>query len=143
MAKTLDDYKLEKRSLEIKITDRIAKNKKILEEIARLEVAYNKMGRIKRDNPDNADKVKTKTKISNVAGNVEWKGEYRDLFDDTMKCMTTPAAKKFFNSIDAMQDEIGKALDKKRGEYNTGSSILNGLNKAWNNVMGIIRNWVN
>ncbi|MBE5872845.1 MAG: DUF5082 domain-containing protein [Lachnospiraceae bacterium] len=143
MAKSLDDYKSEKKSLENQISSRKSKNARISREIARLEDAYNKMGKIKRNNDNNADKVRDNTKLNKVAGNVEWRGKYKDQFDNAMKDRATPAAKDFFDSIDAMQDEIGRALDKKRGEYNTGSSILNGLNKAWNNVSGIIRNWVN
>ena len=143
MAKSLDDYKSEKRSLEIQISNRRSQNARISGEISRLQAAYDKMGKIKRDNLDNADKVKDNTKLNKVAGNVQWRGKYKDQFDNAMKDRATPAAKDFFDSIDAMQDEIGRALDRKRGEYNTGSSILNGLNRAWNNVAGIIRNWVN
>lgn len=143
MSKSLDDYKSEKRKLEIRISNRRKQNAKISREISRLQAAYEKMGRIKRENFDNANKVKDNTKLNKVAGNVQWRGKYKDQFDNAIKDRATPAAKDFFNSIDAMQDEIGRALDKKRGEYNTGSSILNGLNRAWNNVSGIIRNWVN
>lgn len=143
MAKSLDDYKSEKRSLEIQISNRRTQNARISEEISRLQVAYDKMGKIKRDNAENADKVRDNTKLNKVAGNVQWRGKYKDQFDNAMKDRATSAAKDFFDSIDAMQDEIGRALDRKRGEYDTGSSILNGLNRAWNNVAGIIRNWVN
>lgn len=143
MAKTLDDYRSEKRRLEIQIANRRRQNERISGEIARLESAYKKMGKIKRDNADNADKVRDNSKLNKVAGNVEWRGKYKDQFDNAMKDRVTPSAKDFFNSIDDMQDEIGRALDRKRGEYNTGSSILNGLNRAWNNVSGIIRNWFN
>ena len=143
MAKTLDDYKAEKRSLEIQIANRKKQNERISGEISRLETAYNKMGKIKRDNAYNADKVRDNTKLNKVAGDVEWRGNYKDQFDKTMKDRATPAAKEFFDSIDDMHDEIGKALDRKRGEYDTGFSILNGLNRSWNNVTGIIRNWFN
>lgn len=143
MAKTLDDYRSEKRRLEIQISNQRSKNARISGEIARLESAYKKMGKIKRDNADNADKVRDNSKLNKVAGNVEWRGKYKDQFDNAMKDRVAPSAKDFFNSIDEMQDEIGRALDRKRGEYNTGSSILNGLNRAWNNVSGIIRNWFN
>lgn len=143
MAKTLDDYKWEKRNLEAQISSQKAKNKRIAGEIKRLETAYNKLGDIKRNNYNNADKVRNSIKLSKVANNVEWRGKYKDQFDNAIKDRATPAAKDFFNSIDDMQDEVGRALSRKRGEWNTGSSILNGLNRAWNNVSGIIRNWVN
>lgn len=143
MAKSLDDYKAEQKQLESKISKQKSQNAKIKKEISRLEEAYNKMGKIKRDNPENADKVRANIKLNKVAGNVEWRGKYKDQFDNAIKDRATPAAKDFFNSIDAMQDEIGRELDKKRSEYDTGSSLLNYLNKAWNTVSGIIRNWIN
>ncbi len=143
MAKSLEDYKSEKRSLERQIANRRNQNARISGEIRRLEAAYDKMGKIKRSNYDNADKVRDNTKLDKVAGNVKWRGKYKDQFDNAMKDRATPAAKDFFNSIDEIQDEIGRALDRKRGEYNTGSSILNGLNRAWNDVSGIVRNWFN
>ena len=143
MAKSLEDYRLEKRRLEIRISNQKSRNARISGEISRLQAAYDKLGRIKRTNADNAEKVREKTKLNKVAGNVQWRGKYKDQFDNAMKDRATPAAKEFFYSIDDMQDEIGRALDKKRGEYNTGSYILNGLNRAWNDVTGIIRNWFN
>ena len=143
MAKSLEDYKSEKRSLERQIANRRNQNARISGEIRRLEAAYDKMGKIKRSNYDNADKVRDNTKLDKVAGNVKWRGKYKDQFDNAMKDRATPTAKDFFNSIDEIQDEIGRALDRKRGEYNTGSSILNGLNRAWNDVSGIVRNWFN
>lgn len=143
MAKTLDDYKLEKRNLEAQISSQKAKNKIIGEEIRRLETAYNKLGNIKRNNENNADKVRDNTTLGKVADNVEWRGKYKDQFDNAMKDRATPSAKEFFNSIDDIHDEIGRALSRKRGELETGSIILNSLNRTWNNVVGIIRNWVN
>lgn len=143
MAKTLDDYKLEKRNLEAQISSQKAKNKIIGEEIRRLETAYNKLGNIKRNNENNADKVRDNTTLGKVADNVEWRGKYKDQFDNAMKDRATPSAKEFFNSIDDIHDEIGRALSRKRGELETGSIILNRLNRTWNNVVGIIRNWVN
>lgn len=143
MDKTLDDYKAEKRDLEGQISSRTAANERIAGEISRLERAYNKLGDIKRNNLYNADKVRANTKLDKVADNVEWRGKYKDLFDNAMKDGATPAAGDFFDSIDAIHDEIGSALSSKRGEYDTGSSILNALNRAWNNVAGIIRNWFN
>lgn len=143
MEKTLDDYKWEKRNLESQISSRRARNNVIAGQISRLETAYNKLGNIKRHNPDNADKVRDNTKLNKVANDVEWRGKYKDQFDNAMKDRASPSAKDFFDSIDEMQDEIGRALSSKRGEYDTGSAILNGLNRAWNNVSGIIRNWLN
>lgn len=143
MAKTLDDYRWEKSSLEEKIRARKSKNAIISSEISRLETAYNKLGNIKHHNLYNADKVRDDTKLKKVAKDVAWRGKYKDQFDNAMKDRATPAAKDFFESIDEMHDEIGRALDAKRGEYKTGSIVLDGLNKAWNNVAGIIRNWVN
>ena len=143
MAKSLDDYKTEQKSLQRKISSRKEKNKKLSGEIERLKDAYEKLGKIKRKNTENADLVRDKTKLNKVAKNVAWRGEYKDRFDYSMKYCATPAAKDFFDSIDDMQDEIGKALDRKQAEYDYGIGILNGLNKAWEAVTGTIRNWVN
>lgn len=143
MAKTLDDYKSEQISLENQISSRRARNERIAGEVRRLETAYNALGDIKRNNINNADKVRDNTKLKKVADNVEWRGKYKDQFDNAMKDRATPSAKDFFDSIDDIHDEIGRALSSKRGEYDTGFSILNDLNRAWNNVTGIIRDWVN
>lgn len=143
MAKTLDDYKREQRDLERKIATRKSNNARISGEIKRLEAAYKKLGNIKSHNADNADKVRNDAKLNKVAGGVEWKGDSKNLFDDVMTYNVLPAAKDFYKSIDDIHDEIGRALDRKRGEYDTGIGILNGLNRSWNNVVGIIRNWVN
>lgn len=143
MAKSVDDYKAEQRRLENKIYNQKRHNEKIAREIARLEDAYNKLGKIKRDNTYNADLVRDKTNLKQVAGNVKWKGNHKNQFDYEMKWVTTSAAKDFFNSIDEMQDEIGRALAKKRGEHDYGVGILNGLNRAWNSVVMTIRNWTN
>ena len=143
MAKTLADYKAELKELERKITARREKNNKLAGEISRLETAYNKMGQIKRHNDNNADKVRDDTKLKKVAKDVEWKGKLKDQFDAVMDDSAPPAASDFFNSIDEMHDEIGRALSNKRSEYDTGSSILNGLNRSWNAVSSTIRNWIN
>lgn len=143
MAYTLDYYKNKKRQTENQIRDRRAQNARIQQEITQLENAYNKLGKIKRTNANNANAVRDNAKLSKVAGNVQWRGKSKKQFDDVMKNQVPSAAREFFNSIDAMQDEVGRALDRKRGEYDTGSQILNGLNRTLNNLAGIIRNWVN
>ncbi len=143
MEKTLDDYKREKRSLENQIAYRKKKNQNISAQIERLEKAYEKVGKIKRDNYNNADKVRDNSKLKNVACNVQWRGKYKNQFDMSVEDFVYPASKDFFDSIDAIHDEIGKALANKRSEYDTGSAILNGLNKAWNSVSSTIRNWFN
>lgn len=143
MAYSLDYYKYQKRQTENQIRDRRQKNAVIQQEITQLQNAYNKLGKIKRDNANNALLVKNNSKVDKVAGNVQWRGNSKKQFDNVMKNQVSNAAKEFYGSIDAMQDEIGRALDRKRGEYDTGSQILNGLNRTWNNLSGIIRNWVN
>lgn len=95
MAKTLDDYKWEKRNLESQISSRRAKNDRIAGEIRRLETAYNKLGDIKRNNYNNADKVRDNTKLNKVANDVQWRGKYKDQFDNAMKDRATPSAKDF------------------------------------------------
>lgn len=143
MGHTLEYYKSQKLRTEIQIRDRQNSNARIQQEIKQLENAYNKLGRIKRSNQQNAQSVKDNAKLAKVAGNVQWRGNSKKQFDDVMKNQVTSASREFFNSIDAMHDEVGRALDRKRGEYDTGSLILNGLNRTLNNLTGIIRNWVN
>ena len=143
MAKNLDDYKAERKSLEYKISTQKSKNKSILKDVEVLEKAYDDLGKIKSENPSNADLVRDKTQLKKVAGDVAWRGWYKDMFDYDMKNSATPAAKDFYKSIDKIHDEIGKALDKKRKEYSTGIGIVDGLNRLLININGTIRNWTN
>lgn len=143
MAYSLDYYKNQKRITENQIRDRRSKNQRILGEINQLQTAYNKLGNIKRNNAQNAQLIKDKAKLDKVAGSAQWRGNSKKQFDNVMNSQVKQAAKDFYSSIDAMQDEVGRALDRKRGEYDTGSQILNGLNRTLNNLAGIIRNWVN
>lgn len=143
MAHTLNYYKSRQRYISAQISSRKAKNAKIQRDIRELESAYEQLGKIKRSNLQNAQTVRDQAKLSKVAGDVEWRGNYKKQFDSIMNDRVSRAARDFYNSIDAMQDEVGRALDRKRGEYDSGSLILNGLNKTLNNITGIIRNWVN
>lgn len=140
MEKTLEDYELEKSNLEKKISSRKAKNARISREIERLEIAYNKIKKIK---DGNAVVVKSEAKLNKVAGNVAWRGYSKNQFDSRMEDMVSPAAVEFYKSIDNILDEIGRALAKKRGEYDTGFSLFNELNKRFNEVVGTINNWFN
>lgn len=143
MAKQLSYYQQRRTALEKQIRSIKKKNQKISAEIDRLEEAYNKLGKIKRDNEHNADKVRDMTKLKKVAGDVKWRGKNKNDFDDIMDDKASPAAKDFFRSIDEMHDEVGKALYKKKGELQSGSTTLNVLNKTYQNVKGIIKNWTN
>lgn len=143
MAYTLEYYKSRQRAVSAQIAARKSSNARIEQDIRALETAYNQLGKIKRSNASNAQEVKDNAKLSKVAGNVQWRGNSKKKFDSVMNDRVSNSARDFYNSIDAMQDEVGRALDRKRGEYDSGSSILNGLNKTFNNIAGIIRNWVN
>lgn len=143
MAHKKEYYEKEKRKLEKQIREIKGKNNKVLSEVRELEKAYNKLGRIKRSNANNAALVKTNSSLSKVAGNVKWKGKAKEKFDKYMKSDVSSAANKFYQSIDRMHDEVGRALDRKRGELNTGVGGLDILNKKLNKVMGFIRNLTN
>ena len=143
MANTLDQYQRQRRQTENQIRERTSKNEALKREIDRLQKAYDQMGNIKKNNDVNASLVKSRAKGSYVAGNVAWRGQSKKEFDNIMKDQVEKEAKKFYKSIDDMQDEIGSALSRKKGEFNTGNSILNGLVKTWNYVNGVIRNWTN
>lgn len=143
MEYTLDYYKNKRWQTERQINDQKSKNASIQQQIEQLEAAYDQLGNIKRFNQQNAQAVIDKAKLSKVADGVEWRGDFKKQFDSVMNNQVSQAARDFYNSIDEIHDEIGTALDRKRGEYDTGSQILNGLNRSWNYFTGIIRNWVN
>lgn len=143
MAYTLEYYKSRRRYVSAQIAARKFSNARIEQDIRALENAYNQLGKIKRSNAQNAQSVKDNAKLSKIAGDVQWRGHSKKEFDSVIKDQVSGSARDFYSSIDAMQDEVGRALDRKRGEYDSGSLILNGLNKTLNNITGIIRNWVN
>lgn len=140
MEKTLEDYELERGNLEVQIASRKSKNALIAVQVDQLQTAYNKMKKIK---DGNASVVKSDAKLDKVAGKVEWRGYSKNQFDSKMKDMVSPAAREFHRSIDGILDEIGTALAKKRGEYDTGFSLFNDLNKRFNEVVSTINNWFN
>lgn len=143
MAYTLEYYKRKKIKVENEIRNIRSKNQNTMQEIERLKEAYDKLGKIKRYNEQSAQQVREKSTLSNIAGDVQWRGRSKKQFDGTVKSDIKREAKTFYNSIDDIQDEIGRALDQKRGELNSGSITLNSLNKLNYKIYGIIRNWIN
>lgn len=143
MAYSLDDYKRFLRNKKNEIVNRREKNKKIKQEIDRLQKAYDDLMDIKRQSYPDAEYIKGQVKVNKLAPNVQWRGKAKNDFDKIVNNSAKDAAKSFFNSIDDMLDDVGTALYRKRGEYDTGISILNGLNSSKQWLEGIIRNWVN
>lgn len=143
MAYTLEYYKRKKIKVENEIRNIRSKNQNTMQEIERLKEAYDILGKIKRYNEQSAQQVREKSTLSNIAGDVQWRGRSKKQFDGTVKSDIKREAKTFYNSIDDIQDEIGRALDQKRGELNSGSITLNSLNKLNYKIYGIIRNWIN
>lgn len=143
MEQNIDYYKYQRKQVQNRINDREARNAAIQRDIERLEAAYNKMSNIKRNNAQNALLVKSRSKLSYVAGNVKWRGKSKADFDNIMNRQVSNAAQAFYKSIDQMLDEIGTALYRKKSEYDTGCAALNTLIKSWNYFNGVIRNWTN
>ena len=143
MAYTLEYYKRKKIKVENEIRNIRSKNQNTMQEIERLKEAYDKLGKIKRYNEQNAQQVLEKAKYSNLISDAQWRGRSKKEFKSETKNGVSKSARKFYNSIDDVQDEIGRALDQKRGELNSGSITLNSLNKLNNKIYGIIRNWTN
>ena len=140
---SLDYYKSRKRQTEREINSRRAQNQRIQNEIDELEAAYRKLGAIKRTNYNNADSVRDSSKASKITNNVQWRGKTKNQFDDFLNNQLKNAGKSFYDSIDKMQDEIGTAIANKKGQLSTGIGILDKLNKTWNWLGGVIRNWTN
>lgn len=143
MAYTLDYYKRQLRAKNTEIANRKAKNRKIKQEVDRLQRAYDKLMAVKRRNTPDAEFIKQQVKVDKLAPNVKWRGKYKNDFDNLVKNDAKDAAKEFFDSIDKMLDQVGKELYKKKGSYDTGIASLNALNKGKNWLEGVIRNWVN
>ncbi len=143
MAYTLDYYKRQLRAKNTEIANRKAKNKKIKQEVDRLQRAYDKLMAVKRRNTPDAEFIKQQVKVDKLAPNVKWRGKYKNDFDNLVKNDAKDAAKEFFDSIDKMLDQVSKELYKKKGSYDTGIAALNALNRGKNWLEGVIRNWVN
>lgn len=141
MAYTLDYYKNWLQNTIAEINERKRKNSQILEDVELLERAYNTIGNLKRYNSVNAKDVqKNATK---VASNVAWRSKAKNDFDGILDDSVKSAAKEFYNSIDDMHDELSQAIAQKRGELDSGSFIINSLNKSKEWIEGVIRGWVN
>ena len=143
MQYSLDYYKRRKRITQNQIIERKQINKNLQNQIDELQAAYDKLGRIKKSNTYNADWVRNNSKKSKSAPNVQWRGKSKDKFDDIIDDNVKSCAKKFYQSIDDMQDEIGREIAKKKGEKQSGIAVLDGLNKTLNWLGGVIKNWTN
>lgn len=143
MGWTLDDYKRQLRQKQWEADNRRRTNQRIKNEVDALQRAYNEIGKIKRDYNDNAARVKKDASLKYVAPSVAWRGSMKNSFDNAMKGRVERGAKNFYDSIDRVHDQIGTALARKKGEYDTGVGILNGLNRSVSWLQGVIRNWVN
>lgn len=143
MAVTLDSLQSQLSNLVNDIHYRRQKNNTLRAEINELQKAYDKIGNIKKNNQNNANRIKNEVKLSKIAGGVAWKGQAKKEFDNIINNEVKNAANEFYNSIDRIQDEIGRILRQKKGEYDTGVGALNWLNRSYNNVYWQIRNWVN
>ena len=143
MQYSLDYYKRRKRITQNQIIERKQINKNLQNQIDEFQAAYDKLGRIKKSNTYNADWVRNNSKKSKIAPNVQWRGKSKDKFDDIIDDNVKSCAKKFYQSIDDMQDEIGREIAKKKGEKQSGIAVLDGLNKTLNWLGGVIKNWTN
>lgn len=143
MAYSLSDYKRMLRNKKAEITNRKNKNQKLSKEIERLEEAYDKLKKIKKDYSPSASSVRSQVKIDKLAPDVAWRGKSKNKFDSYIKDDAKDAAKSFYKSIDTMLDQVSTKLSEKRGSYDTGIGILNSLNKSRTWLEGVIRNWVN
>lgn len=143
MAYDLDYYKCQLHYKRQKSENQRKKNKQIRDEINSLEWAYRRLGNIKRDGSFSAAGVKNDSKLKYIAPNVQWRGNAKNKFDKKIKGDVKKAANDFYKSIDQMQDEVGRALAKKRGELDSGSWLVNSLNKSIQWLESTIRNWTN
>ncbi len=140
MAYSLDYYKKQEKKVMAQIQREKKSNKKLDDEIDELQRAYDKLGKIKRNH---AQSVKDMAKLDKIAGDAKWRGHEKNKFDDTVNDHVKKDAKRFYESIDAIQDEIGKAIDKKKGQKYNKLGVISNLNKTLINIRGSIRNLFN
>lgn len=140
---TLDLLKSKLSNLDDAISYRRQKNYALQVEICELQKAYDKLGNIKKNNSNNANRIRKEVKRDQIAKDVAWKGESKKEFDDILNDDVKKAANEFYDSIDRMQDEVGKVIGKKKGEYDTGLGVLNSLNTVFNDISWQIRTWGN
>ncbi len=143
MAYDLDYYKRQLRYKRQEIEKQRRKNGQIKEQISKLEWAYQRLANIKKNDNPNAEWVKSDSKLKYIAPNVQWRGNAKNKFDEKVKGDVKKTAKDFYKSIDQMQDEVGRALAKKRGELDSGSWLVNSLNRSIQWLDSTIRNWTN
>lgn len=143
MAYTIEYWKRQKIINEQKKKAQIDKNNKILNEIIELERAYKKVGQYKSGSGTTASTVRKNAQLDKLAKDLKWRGKSKKNFDKKVKDDVKIAADRYYSSIDAVQDEIGRALDRKRQELSTGIFILDGINRALISINGTIRNWIN
>ena len=143
MAYTIDYWRRQKIIKEQQRRNQKSKNDRIKSEISELEKAYNKVAQLKNQANVSASTIRKKVKHDALAKDLKWRGKSKNDFDKKVKDGVKNAADKYYLSIDAVQDEIGRAIDSKRREYSTGIALLDGINRSLININGIIRNWFN
>ena len=143
MAYSLEYYKRKLQIQNSEIRNRKRKNQIIKQQVDELQRAYDKMKTIKSYAMPNANQIKKDVKLDSIAPGVAWRGHYKKSFDNVVKNDVKRASNDFYKSIDTMLDQIGTALSRKKGEYDTGIGALNALNRSKNWLEGVIRNWTN
>lgn len=143
MAYSLAYYQQSLRNKRRELENRKAKNKKLAGEIERLENAYNKLKKIKKDASPDAEYIKKQVKVDKLAPNVAWRGKAKNDFDWIIDKDAKSAANEFYDKIDEMLDAVNTALSQKKGSYDTGLGVVNSLNRSISWLSGVIRNWTN
>lgn len=143
MAVTIDSLNSQLSNIVNDIYNRRQRNNALQAEINELQKAYDKLGNIKKNNQNNANRIKNEAKLNKLAGGVAWKGQSKKDFDNVVNNEVKNAVNEFYNSIDRMQDEIGRIIGQKKGELDSGIGAINWLNRRYNDVYWQIRNWGN
>ena len=140
MAYSLDYYRSWRNRISSQIADRRRKNNQLNSEISQLQTAYNKLKRIK---DDYASPIRNDVKRSKCVGDVRWRGQHKKEFDKVLDDNVKNDAKTFVNSIDAMLDEVGRAIHSKRSQLDSGSRVINSLQRTYSWISSEIRNLTN
>lgn len=137
---TLEYYKNRLNNVNRQILSRKKKNDSIRKDLEKLQKAYDNLKHIKNDQ---ISPMQSKIKVKKCLGDLKWRGQRKNEFDNRMDDNLNEGFKNFKKSVDNMMDELNKEIRNKKNAIDTGSAIINGLKNTYNNISTTIKNWVN
>ena len=136
MGYSLSYYQNRKTKVKNQIIERKKKNEDLKKDIQKLQKSYDALKIVKK----NAQALERKLLLQNCAGNLQWRGKGKSDFDKKVDKDVKKRAKEFTKSIDNMMDAINKEKSRRQGQYDTGLSLLNSLNRTYRWLVSTIKN---